>query len=313
VSKLKIPKIFSGSQLIKKCTDNPIVRKFRFSETRDVVELSVKKEKSGKIQKLKARFREYKIGLNKSTIHNLEKLPVNDFLLESRILILKSMGIPKELWPSLTILSHENKKSLMMFDFAKNEIFCNTNSTVLNKNRREIFSCIRHELEHFKQNLSIIRTEKLGERAVNNYAKLYTKAQVDNFVKVFKDMSENQIAKLYEEGQISEASMQAVKKLQTANKQGDKTVKNYAKELYHQDLPIIMESWKNIRAKAIELMGTVKENSEEGTKAKQYFKEFLRNKSGKINANYYKSSTEREASLAQMLAHIEYLGKKFFS
>lgn len=296
--------------LVRTLAENQACRRATQTAGEDVVELSTKQPKLSKLSKFKAEFKKMLVGLDKATIASLEKLPINDFLSESQKLIAKSMGLSQDFLPPITITSSIDKKMGMCFDVANNSLF--VNSQILTKSRKMLFSLMRHEMEHFKQNLLIIRTDGLGEKAVETYSKILTKTLGDNFVNTFKNMPESEIEKLKDAGNLTEIHLQAIKKLKNAAELGDEAVSKLSDELYNHDYPIMHASWQNIRNKAIELYGPVKANTEEASNAKEFFDGFLKTKGMTRGSEYYFSKHEQAAYTAQSFVFYEYLFKKLF-
>lgn len=307
-------KIFGISRvnkaLTKELVENPITMRVKLTSSEDLIDFSAKETKSTKLSRIKTKFKKMLVGLDKATITHLEKLPINEFLAESQKIIAKGMGLSQDFLPSLNITPIANKKMAMAFDWSNNTLF--VSNQILSKSKITLFSAMRHEMEHFRQNLQIIRTEELGEKAIETYSKMLTTAQVDNFVNTFRKMPESEILKLKEAGNLSEAGLQAVKKVQIADAQGDEAIYKVAEELVNQDYPLINESWQNIRNKSIELQGPIKANTKEASDAKEYFDGFLKTNGMAGGMKYYSSKHEVEADGAQSFAMYEYLFRKLF-
>lgn len=170
---MKIPSIITS---IGEKTFN-LVRKTNATKTpelvSDVVEISTKTKLTSGIKKLL-------LGLDKKTIKQLEKLPIEDFFVKSQTIVMKALDIPEEIAPWQKIEDLKNPKFGMKYLPSFNAIIIN--ETALKKNKALLFSLIRHEMEHFRQNTLIFRIEKLGEQAVKAYSEeAKSKLSIDTF------------------------------------------------------------------------------------------------------------------------------------
>lgn len=241
-------------------------------------------------------------------VQRLEQLPFNKFVEESRDIIGKSLGLPPEICPHI-YPTDIGKKAAMGFHFSTYTM--HINPAQANKSRTWLFSGLKHEMEHVRQGLSVIRTEGLGEQAIEKYSKMVTQQQVDAFLAVYKDMPESDILKVIETGNLPENALQAIKKFQEASKLGDKGIEKFKEEQFNQDFPVIHEAWKSMRTKAINALGIIKSGSKEALRAKQYHEGFLQTAGKTGGLDYFSSPHELEAYGAQSIGYYEYLLRKF--
>lgn len=276
----------------------------------DVVELStrVKAKAQAKLGKLKQMKGRVIVGLDKATVQRLEQLPVKEFAEESRDIIGKSLGIAPEICPNI-YPNDLGKKVGMVFHLSSYAMHMNT--TQLNKHRAWLFSGLNHEMQHVRQCLSVIRTEGLGEQAIEKYAKMYTQVLIDDFIAKFKTKPESEILKLIEAGNLPENALQAIKKFHEASKLGDKGIEKFKTEQFAKDFPINYEEWKKLRTKVIDTMGTIKPDSKEALTAKKYHEGFLRTVGKTGGLDYLSSRHELEAYGATVIGYYEYLLRKF--
>lgn len=307
---MKIPAIFSniGKRTVDLVKRTSLQGKEELRQ--DIVELSSKRGKKD-ILKLLSLDLESPMGLDKQTIKNLEKMPINDFLNESHKIIINALNIPEgTIIPPLEI-NNLPKKMLMCYDWSNNTIFINP--ATLKQSRVNIFSFLRHELQHFNQNLSIIRTENLGENAIKTYSQILAKNNVQEFISTYKDMKQPEIEELIKNGILTENNVSLINQIKKVAATGDSTLeKKLSEKLIKNTFERIYSDWKNVRNTNIEKCGIIKEDSKEGVRAKEYYEGFLRT-GGKVGGNeYHNSLHEQEAKFVSTFAWKEYLFKKFW-
>lgn len=242
-----------------------------------------------------------RVGLNRKIVSRLEKLPLKAFVQESLGIIAKSLNMPIELRPATIINDYNDDIS---FDFASYTL--NICQHFLRKPRKKIFAGLRHEMEHTRQCLAIIRTEGLGETAIKDYSRILTEIETDNFVAEFKNMPMKEVMKLRASGEISEKELQEIRQIKAAAKQGANALRKHTEDMYIRNRPKYVKFWQEIQHNAKASMGTIKSGSKEARDAEQYYKGSLE-AAGKFKPEiYWKSKHEREAYLAEFWASIEY-------
>jgi hypothetical protein len=247
--------------------------------------------------------------LTKSVIKEMEKLPKNEFLIEAQKHIATHMKIPHDTLPPVFLGGLPNEKMLMAFDWSQNAIF--VNPTALNQQPpSQVYALLRHEMEHFRQNTDIIRTEGLGDEAIQFYASRFAKAQFAAFLKQYEHLTLEKIKILEKEGTLSEISLNAIKDLHTAKQKGSTEVALVKSRIEKGDTEVYLSAWKTIQEKAMQTFGSIPKNSVEGKKAQAYYKGFLANDGKVSGVAYWTSRHELEASDAQGLGYLGYLWKK---
>ncbi|MDR1326948.1 MAG: hypothetical protein LBJ74_00920 [Heliobacteriaceae bacterium] len=285
----------------------PVQRAFSKQEL-DTVELSAKKSKPAGII---AKIKESLIGLDKATVKSLENMSTpEEFFTEARALILKPTGIPEKFWPG--ILFREVYKAPKIFgalyDFTSHIAYFPPK--ILKKSSKcALFSCLRHELTHSEQNISILRTKGLGEEAVKQYAELTAKAQVDNFVQGWKELPESRALEALQNGEFAEDSYNLVMKFKACKDENE--IAAFTKESYDSEHKVFLNNWENFRKNIVAEMGEISPDSKEGEFAKQYFAEFM-NAAKNAMSGYMTRISEGEAYIKQYAAYFEYLWAKFF-
>ena len=279
---------------------------------KDVAEFSTKEAKPSKMSKIIAKIKAEKLGLDKKTVRELDKLPVKEFFNRSYDIICTAKGI-QELRPKITLVP-ENSMGLAGMAYVPS-----THDMILypqmlkkaEKNRAFTFSLIRHEVEHVCQNFNILMTEGLGEEATKTYAERNTRLLLNHSINTFKNMPEEQISSLKAQGALSDNHYSIACKIKSAASQGDDKLAEYTQELFDKDLPIQHQAMKDFRDKVVEKLGSIKADSKEAQEAQKNFKSFC-NVTYDANNLDLQSHHEKEAYAVQMVAYGEYGLRRFF-
>lgn len=94
----------------------------------------------------------------------------NDFLVGAYKYLLKHSGIPESLHPPIIFNNTGNFDAC--YDVTTNIIHINPKLKCM---KAQLFGGLNHELKHWKQNLDVLRTENLGDKAIKTYATRYKK------------------------------------------------------------------------------------------------------------------------------------------
>ena len=253
--------------------------------------------------------RKLRTNITQEEINKLFKLEGEDFFKSAYDFLIEKLGIPSGVKPEIVIHTQEIPVEMAYMPY---------NNAILRKPKFQtdsksfIFGIIRHEIQHLKQNLDILRHEELGKKAVEAYSdetarrlvltleELVNKYSLEDFVKTGANPA-----------QISEFF--ALKSLVMLNRM----------EEYHDALSEIGEVIKNntkaelerVRQVATAELGAIKPGTREAARAEKYYDEF-------ININYWKednsidlgkyvfSYSEIEAMTSQSVAMSEFDGKK---
>ena len=139
-------------------------------------EKNVNNNHSSQFTEIKEWIYSKRIPLSKTTVEELEKLDFVDFLVTSQKVISERVGIPKRFY-AIIFPDKMPKRTLMSYDFLANRIAVNIDS--LDKcSNSSLFNYLRHEIEHQRQLLDLLRTEGLGNDTVKLFAKLQTNAKI---------------------------------------------------------------------------------------------------------------------------------------
>lgn len=270
----------------------------------DVVEFPTKtRTKLGKIK------HKLFVGLDKATVQNLEQMALPEFFEESRNIIAKSLGIPQELYPKIRISEMAKEKTLMGFDFSRYTIHINKAKT--HRPKEVLFSGVNHEMAHVRQFLTIMRTEGLGELAIENLSQLAAQKKVTTFIKKYKDMPEGEILNLKNSGQLSEKDYTIIRKIKDAAQKGEGSLNEYSDKLVNNSFQFYKRTMQTIRNKAIETMGVIKSDSIEAIRARMYYEATFKTYSEKMSLTGSLLNTkELEAYILTITSHAEYTDLK---
>ncbi|MDR1169102.1 MAG: hypothetical protein LBK53_09495 [Heliobacteriaceae bacterium] len=277
------------------------------SET-DSVEFS---KNMTKREKLKTLLKPFILGLDKQTVKSLHKIKDKmEFVKASSKVILEKKGIPEGLRPAIGLDVNESLPPAALACYSKDFNMVIVSPKVLKKPKSAIFSASAHELKHFAQNIDIIRTEGLGEKAVKSYAKVQAEAYGKIFDNTYQNMSMAEIQKLYKQGVFSEQGLQVIAGYKKAQSEGEAASGKYLKMLYEGDFANFHAQWKNIRQKAADSLGIIKKDSPQAALSERHLNEF--NNTSQDEQHYWNSSAEKTAYAQGLVAQLEYLWRRFF-
>ena len=120
--------------------------------------------------------KKFELKMDQDELKKIFELDGDEFFNASFDLIYKKLGLPQNLKPTIINMPlHESYA--MAYDCSQNFLIKNINMPKLSK--IQIYSFIRHELQHMLQNIEIYRHEELGEKIIKFYAEAVAKAQVE--------------------------------------------------------------------------------------------------------------------------------------
>ena len=170
--------------------------------------------------------------------------------------------------------------------------------------KAQLFGLLRHEYQHAIQNHDILRTEYLGEEAIDFYAEKLFNQQKDLLIDFAKNYS---IKELIAQGLIDEKGAILVSELSRALEKDDILLTESILNKYKQD---IVNSLKDFREKLILEKGFIKADSKQASLAREYFKDFKNvdyyDENGKLDLGKHAFKlTEIEAEFSQVMAEAE--------
>ena len=248
----------------------------------------------------------FKLGTTAQEIQNLCKLQGEDFVNGAYELLTKKMGIPDEIKPPL-IPQEQSPVAPMRYLFNYNAI--TRNPDLSNLSQAEVFNGLRHELQHFKQNMDIFRHEKLGEKVVDIHVNGLVESQKAVIKHLLASMSPEELA---QNGYLaSEDAYNMVVRCKKHLENND--IAAFDKE-FESMAPAFRQEVSAFRQKVVNSMGLIKENTKEAQRAEHYFDDFQNinyfdTNGGVDYAKYMASGIEQEALLAGERAGFEFSGE----
>lgn len=270
----------------------------------DVVDIT-KREKPTFSQVIKSLICPHITHLDKKTVRELERMPMENFWTISQEIICDSYGIPTNLRAPLQI-QELPKKLAMAYGFDTNIVYVSAQTAKKEKNT--LFSCLKHEYLHQKQNLDILRTENLGETAVQQYAKLQVNNGMNNFKAAYRNMPAEEIEKL--KPQLGEY-FETVMRYKKAIVQGEDAERTVLEEIAKNDYSLIHKQLDDFRLRVVDEMGIIPANSEEAKISEEYLKGVLGTQDNLTGAKTIMTKRhEIEAYIATSISYWEYLIRK---
>lgn len=190
-----------------------------------------------------------------------------EFKLKSFGLLTEKLNIPKQLTPQF-IYSNMGINSPMAYDMASNIILVNPNMQFASKS--QFLSLLRHEFQHFLQNMNVYRHETKGKEAVKLYAKLGADTECRNIHQRAMDLTLEEIKELG----FNEEGIDVYRNLQflldnERYKEYEQVLNSIHKSIEEHNIGI----FENFRKTIIDAMGELKADSKEGKRAEKFFKE----------------------------------------
>lgn len=248
----------------------------------------------------------FKLGTTVEEIKALTKLKGEEFVTGAYDLLTKKMGIPEEIKPPL-IPKQQSETAPMAYMFNYNVIALNPDLSTLSQGM--IFNGLRHELQHFKQNMDIFRHETLGEKVVDIHVKGLLNTEKTTVKHLLANMS---LDEMVEQGVIQ-------------TQEAYDAMVRYKKCLENNDIAAFDKEFEKLepesrthitafRQKVIDSMGIIKTGTKEAEKAEQYLNDFQNinyfDGGDKIDyAKYFASKIEQEALMAGERADFEFSGE----
>lgn len=244
----------------------------------------------------------FRMGL---TAGDIKKLLANngaDFINSVSKFFIEKLGFSSKNAPPIILINGTLGGAPCGYSLEQNLIYLT--SEYENISKPQLFGLLRHEYQHAIQNHNILRTEGLGEEAVECYAERLLEQQRNVLIDYAENYSVNELVK---QGGIDKSLAVLVSELGRALEVNDKkTVDilfNRLKQSYILEL-------NNFRKKLIKEKGLIKADSKAGEKAKIHFEDFK-------NIDYYDNNgnldigkhavkiTEIESELSQLMAESE--------
>lgn len=219
-----------------------------------------------------------------------------EYRLKAFELLIKKMNIPKELAPKCLYSDAINVP--MMYDYGSNAIIVNS---CLNVDKAMYLSLLRHELQHYGQNMQMFMHETKGVELAELFAKAKAKQSCINVDNCVKNADIEQLKSIMNEKELKEFIY--LKDLIKNNKtiEYEKYMEKLEKAIYDNQ----KSEYNIFRQKVIEKFGILKKDTREGKRAEKMFNETIQENGywqtdGQIHyGKYFMDCRENEALAAQ--------------
>lgn len=249
--------------------------------------------------------RQYRMGILPKEIEELEKFEGDDFLINSYRLILKKMGIPEEIAAPINIVDKIGSEGDMGYVSVTNMLLCDKNK-IVNNTKLENFALLRHECQHYAQNMAVLRHETIGKKAIETMTQNYIKMEKEALNNLINTHSEEQIKELFVQNPAAfDYVSMARQYIMAGDTQSFDALLQNVGEAYKSNL---INLQTQVRAK----MGVIPKDSPLTPKVEKYYDElshlvYYKGNTGNIDyAKYLESTIEQEAINSQFAALSEY-------
>ena len=242
----------------------------------------------------------YIMGISPKEIAELNKFDGADFVLNSYDLLTKKLGFSQNIRPAL-YMSEIPGEAKAMYTNMLNVIYVDPKK-MEKMNKTEMFGFLRHELQHFIQNLKILRHEELGPKAK------YFENEKRAMMQICTQCSEQDIYNLAMANpnpqMFYQNVMNAKRCLAVNDMRGLDNICGKSTEEYRKQMT-------DYRNNVVKIFGIIKKDSSLTPKIESDFKELNSveyiNSDGTIDSlKYTASKIENEACDAQGAASFEY-------
>ncbi len=234
-------------------------------------------------------------------LNALFKFDGDEFFVKTYDFFIKKLGISENLKPP--VINQPAHQSVgMTYDFCQNLITRNPNS--LEQGKNAIFGQIRHELQHFIQNMNILRTENIGEEAVDFYSELIANQKIMNTDYMVKNIPLEQV------DETVQSNFKILKDLLKNNPNGYENELKAGKKLIADDMKIQLQTFRNL---VVQEMGLIKADTKSAKRSEKMLGEMLKEKGywkddGSMHLGRYSFDIrENDAMLAQGIAQLKLL------
>ena len=264
------------------------------------------KKFTDKIKRLITYFKSMIVKIDKTEVKRISKLPVDQFLLETQKIIANSKGYSSEFMAPIVLQEFDTKKIGMLYNATSNIVYVNTANKL--KPSAELFSMLCHEYEHFHQNLQILRTAGLSDKAINNYSKIAAENSICNFQSMYNNVKLQDLPALKE--QLG-SHYEFVSSYLKAKENGPESLKQWVLQATANDEKLIKQKWCEVRDSVIKKCGQIEENSKEAKVAQEYYNGFMLDGS-LTGIKKFSTLNEVEAYLSTIINFYNFIFKKFF-
>lgn len=215
-----------------------------------------------------------------------------EFLTKAFDFLTEKLNINKNFLP---YIQKSEPNALVPFSYiAKNNIITVPNN-IENCSNIYIFTALRHELQHYQQNLIMLRDDKIGEKLPTVYADMIVEDMQNNAISLLEKSSYEELSKKYS---LTPEQAEFYKTCDYYIKNDD--VDGFI-EIFEPAREIYKNNWENFRYNLLKEYGPLLPTQKE--RAQAYFNDFFNieyyNKDGSINrAKHLTTGIEFEANVA---------------
>ncbi len=247
----------------------------------------------------------YKINITPQEIDKLSEFEGEEFFTKSYELLTQKLGLPDSILPPLIKADLSGKGNAFMAYLPVNNIIALDPKRLAGQKKIDIFSLLRHELQHFNQNLQIFRHEEIGKKAIDTLTEKFIEQEKNTLKILSSQFSQDQMLELVKANGGDTDYIKTYFKLSEANdKKGLDNLFNRAGEQYKEQVT-------DLRNKIISAAGEIKKDSSLTPKIQAIYDEF--NTIGYFNPDgsldylkYFNSGIEKDAIMAQTMAGFQF-------
>ncbi len=248
----------------------------------------------------------YSLGITPQEIAELSKFDGIDFIANSYNYLITKMKYPPEIVPQAMLVPNLNKGYSMGYSPAQNIMCIHSDLGVYEGvSKQQLFALLRHEFQHYIQNVNIIRHKTLGHEALERYSEVYAAGQKQLFINLIESGDDGLVKQ-----NLPAETMPFFENIKALYLNNDMEGFNKIFEDLKSEYKL---SYSSFRDKVVAALGEIDENSSLTPKLQGYLDEFC-------NVNYLKSdssvdlnkyvnvSSEADAMNAQAQADFEFSG-----
>ncbi|MCQ2957498.1 MAG: hypothetical protein MJ180_01195 [Candidatus Gastranaerophilales bacterium] len=150
--------------------------------------------------------------------------------------------------------------------------------------KKELWGYLVHELEHARQNLQILSTPSLADKAI----KTYSKNTAEIFLKYFKELPTEEIEKMIKENSTDKC-VNILKKILETRKNGKEITKKLEEEAFKQFYKEAFTEWKNTQEIVKNFIEPILPNTKKEKISKKLFSEMVNIKSYNENNSFFEN------------------------
>lgn len=229
-------------------------------------------------------------------VQELFKFQGEEFLKKAYNFLAEKLDIDKSILP---VIKKNNPEDPVAFVYhAKNNLIM-VAPNIENFTNIQIFAFLRHELQHFQQNMIMLRDDEIGEKLPKYYAQKIISEDQNNAIALLENSSFEELSKKFP---LTPEQAEFYKTCDTYIKNDD--IDGFI-EIFKPLHDIYTNEWNKVRKFVLEKYGPL--NPTEKLRAQAYFEDFsdiqYYNEDGSINlAKHMTTNIEFEANIASEYA-----------